>query len=90
MIMERIRFNTWDAFNRAIARIRSKYDGRAIHGQIYIPAHLAFKTWDEFNKIEKAIRKFPHDEKSNNNDDKYPIYGEIWVEITDPWNEGRG
>ena len=89
MIMERIRFNTWEAFNRAVERLKFNYGDKMIHGQIYIPAHLSFRTWIEFNKVIDEIRKFPHNEASTKNDDMYPIYGEFNVEITDPWNVGR-
>ena len=89
MIMEVIKFNTWEAFNRAVERIRNNYSNKQIHGQIYIPAHLSFKSWTEFNKVEEAIRKFPHNDKSDKNEDTYPIFGEFNIEITDPWNVGR-
>jgi len=107
MIMEVIRFNTWDAFNRALLRVET-YSGRdgkpckMIHGQIYLPAHRTFRTWEEFHEAVKEIKElgerisnrvrivapaslkagFPD---SNDNDALPSIYGEIYVEITDPW-----
>lgn len=100
MIMERIAFNTWDAFNRAYLRVITNYGDKQIHGQIYLPAHYTFKSWDEFHEAVKEINKLGKQSKiyledlgvknigfpDSNNNDAYPsIYGEIWVEITDPW-----
>lgn len=100
MIMEVIRFNTWDAFNRALLKLNN-YPNKQIHGQIYLPAHFTFKTWDEFHEAVKEIKNigervsnavrltvlaglagYPD---SNNNHALPSIYGEIYVEITDPW-----
>jgi hypothetical protein len=89
MKMLEIRFNTWEAFNRAVEEVNQDYGSYLIHGQIYIPAHLTFKGWSEFHRVVKAIRKYPHDDQSNSNDAEYPIYGEIFVELTDPWKMGR-
>lgn len=101
MIMEVIRFNTWDAFNRAYLRVITNYGDKQIHGQIYLPAHYTFKSWEEFNEAVKQINKLGEKiskqvhlsspnlkagyPDSNENDALPSVYGEIYVEITDPW-----
>jgi len=100
MIMEVIRFNTWDAFNRAYLRVITNYGDKQIHGQIYLPAHYTFKSWEEFYVAVKEINELGEQTRiyledlnvknigfpdSNNNDAFPSIYGEIHVEITDPW-----
>ena len=100
MIMEVIRFNTWDAFKRAVSRVKNNYGDKPIHGQIYLPAHYTFKTWPQFDEAVREIKKlgrrisykllseyglkggYPN---SNKNDALVSVYGEIYVEITDPW-----
>ena len=101
MIEEVVRFNTWDAFNRMCRRVIANYGDKRIHGQIYLPAHYTFKNWKEFKVALKGIKElgkeisdnvreassclkagYPH---SNKNDALPSIYGEIHVEITDPW-----
>ena len=106
MIMEVIRFNTWNAFNRALLRVET-YSGRdgklckMIHGQIYLPAHRTFKSWEQFREAVKDIKELGEQisneiietsvnikrgyPNSNENDALPSIYGEIFVEITDPW-----
>jgi len=108
MIEEVIRFNTWDAFNRAYLRVITNYGDKQIHGQIYLPAHYTFKSWEEFNEAIKEIKKLGEKIRevlmnlhsygtyisnnlkigypdSNDNDALPSVYGEIHVEITDPW-----
>jgi len=101
MILEVIRFNTWDAFNRACLRVITNYGDKQIHGQIYLPAHYTFKSWKEFHEAVKEIKKLGKEisddvieasnylkvgyPNSNENDALPSVYGEIHVEITDPW-----
>lgn len=100
MIMEVIKFNTWDAFNRAYLRVITNYGDKQIHGQIYLPGHYTFKTWEEFNEAVKMIKDLGKQTRiyledlnvknigypdSNENDALPSIYGEIYIEVTDPW-----
>lgn len=98
--MEVIRFNTWDAFNRAVEYVENNYPDKQLHGQIYLPTHCTFKSWEEFYEAVKTIKEVGWAINATLPDEipqslRYPdsnkncvlpsIYGEIWVEITDSW-----
>ena len=80
MITEVIRFNNWEAFFRAVDRVKKVHYDKQVHGEILIPNHYTFKTTDGFNRaVAYTARLAPK------NHMEPTVYGEIYVEVTDPW-----
>jgi len=72
-----LKFNTREAYERAIDELEEKWFSYLIHGEILSPKHFTFKNWEE---LREAVMYYALEDTKS----EY-ITGYIVVEITDPW-----
>ena len=78
-----LRFNTTEAFCRAVERVLRRYGKYMLRGEILTPKHLTFTNWTEFWEAIDYYAIVENDRVVQLKTDFEYITGFIIVEITD-------